>query len=193
MDSDSGARATTPNAEVPTLSLPKPSRHNLPSGGKMRFVVLSQLNGRKSKLFINAACTTTMLALNGGSVHSSVRFGIQPGTNGNTAMLLSPPPPPHHHHHRTHQTLSQRLDDSIRQEYLSGEIPNTPTLSTLLSIPLSTLLAKPLRYRKHWFHCVETARRAALTTPLPTTTNYHPERKAIRHWLQTGRITLPSI
>ena len=98
----------------------------------------------------------------------------------------------HSPHHRIHQTLSQRLDDSIRQEYRSTNTQSHPTLTHLLSIPLSTLLAKPLRYRKHWFHCVETARRAALSTPTPTTTNYHPERKAIRHWLQTGRIMLPS-
>ena len=98
----------------------------------------------------------------------------------------------HSPHHAHHQALVSQLDSAITQEYSRGTAHLSSLSARLFRRPLPSLLARPLRYRQHWLHCVETARQAAQRQRSPAPASYRPERQALRRWLQTGRVTVPS-
>ena len=96
----------------------------------------------------------------------------------------------HSSRHAPHEALSIRLDDAITTEYQQGPCLGDPASVHLFSLPLTTLLTRPLRYRQHWLHSIEQARRAPTCNAAAPSTSYHPERRALRHWLSTGRVTM---
>ena len=96
----------------------------------------------------------------------------------------------HTPHLTHHQALVQQLDSAITQEYNRGTAHLSALSARLFRRPLSSLLARPLRYRQHWLHSVETARQAAHRHLSASPASYRPERQALRRWLHTGRVTI---